>query len=158
ALLLEDPADEALLVLAVVAGEPDVAVEEYRDEVAGPWDVVEEADRRLLGQLQLLQHALARVEQQPQVHRETLLLIGRVLVLLHGLAEDLDLLGPAVLVDREVLGAQVRYELSVLVADRDRDVDDVEIDAEHGLARGRARRRGGSAGHCRQEEDEGDRD
>ena len=57
-----------------VAREPDVAVEEHEQQVLRPRDRVEEADGRLLAQLELLAHALARVEEHAEVERELLAL------------------------------------------------------------------------------------
>jgi hypothetical protein len=137
ALRLQDAPEDALLVLGAVAREADVPVEEDEEEVAGAGDRLEEADGRLLAELQVPPHALARVEEHAQVQGQLLALPGQ-----GGGGEDLDLLGPAVLPDDEVPEREVGDEPALPVAHGEGDVDEVEPGVEDGGRLGRGRRRG----------------
>jgi hypothetical protein len=122
ALGVRDALEQALLVLAVVAGEADVVVEEDGHEVARARDRLQEAHGGLLRELELLEHARAGVHEQAEVEGERVLLAR-----LHRAAEELDALGAAVLEHREVVGREVGDEAAGGVADGDGEVDLFEL-------------------------------
>jgi len=97
-------------------------------------DRVEEAHGRLLGKLELRQHALAGIHQQPQVQGQRVSVgVGRLRARAAGVGEQAQLLAAVVLVDLEVLGQQALDELAIVVEDRHRQVDHREHRRRHAL-------------------------
>ena len=110
-------------------------VEEDEHQVARARDRVEEADRRLLAELQVLAHALAGVEEHAEVERELLALLGA-----RRRREQLERCGrPSSSTSKSSASRRSETRSPLRVAHRDRDVDEVEA---------RPRKTGGALGRA----------
>jgi hypothetical protein len=132
--------DEARHVHRSVLRDAHFGVEVDERDVLGLGEVLQEPDGGRAGQTHVLEHAAARVEQQPEPEVQPVRFgLGRV----EGIAaeKDRDVLLLAVLEDLEVLRAEIGDEVALAVEHHHGHVHQIDPAPESSLLRGGHRRR-----------------